>query len=172
MRGYALFILPPIVPNDILPLRSVPPYSKWEVDEETHFKTEKNSFFIKTFFHTKYGNFGHLEGGQVSMGNVAVGPHVSSLRVPASKSGSAICFTSLQVMNEMSKLSDHLSSMGPMEQVCCLGGKHRARSPFPSFCSGHFHAASKLRALPSCASFDIFFLQDLAEGCDSDEWSD
>lgn len=34
-----------------------------------HFKTQGNSFFIKTFFHTKFGNFGHLEGGQVSESN-------------------------------------------------------------------------------------------------------
>lgn len=97
-----------------------------------HFKTEKNSFFIKTFFHTKFGNFGHLEGGQVRLRGYRRPPHVGFCEALEFFALNAT-FPPAQVMNEMSKLSDHLTNMGPLEQVGCrhcrrTTGKARARA--------------------------------------------
>lgn len=38
---------------------------KLEIDDEIIFKTDRNSHFIKSFYHTKMGSFEGLEGGQV-----------------------------------------------------------------------------------------------------------
>lgn len=120
-----------------------------------------------------------------------------------------------QVMNQMSKLSDHLTNMGPLEQVSFEGELHS--SAFGVF--GFFRFSVPLRLLSSSLScrgtvsvplaahysalFQYFrtsaldftvasvwlvlsqvwslsltlnrfylFQQDLAEGCDSDEWSE
>jgi len=41
-------------------------YSKLEIGDELHFLTDKDSFLIKKYFHTKMGSFEGLEGGQVT----------------------------------------------------------------------------------------------------------
>ncbi len=96
----------------------------FDLSDEIHFKTDHNSHFLKTFFHTKLGNFQGKDGAQVGGDGAqeAFSPTHAHTRWPAPP-------LPPQVMTEMSRISDQLAAKGKMPQ-------------------------------------------DLAEGCDSDEWSD
>lgn len=54
---------------------------KLELNDEIHFRTDKDSFIIKKFFHTKMGSFVGLEGGQVmaEMSQVANSTNIGKL---------------------------------------------------------------------------------------------
>lgn len=93
--------------------------------------------FLKHFFHASLGDFSHLEGGQVRI--KAESPKDLGLMVLL-----------MQVMQQLSAVSEHLSKKGPMAQVPWWRENLTARPLHP-------HAA---------------ILQDLAEGCNSDEWSE